>query len=311
MKFGKDGRLYAINPENGFFGVAPGTSMESNPNALRTCDKNSLFTNCALTDDGDVWWEGLSSPPAHLIDWTAKDWTSASGSKASHPNARFTTPSSQCPSMGQEWEDPKGVPISAILFGGRRRSVVPLVYQARDWKHGVYIGASIGSEMTAAAEGKAGDLRHDPFAMLPFCGYNMGNYFQHWLDIGDSRLTSQSKLPKIFFVNWFRRDNDGKFLWPGFGENSRVLKWVFERTEDPSSNNATETPIGLVPKEGALDTSGLNISKETMQNLFRINKTEWLAEVQEMRNYSKQFGETLPQEIVKQMDALQQRLEKS
>jgi len=305
MKFDKNGVLRAINPENGFFGVAPGTSESSNPNALKTAAKNSLFTNCALTDDGDVWWEGLSAPPEHLIDWKGKDWKRGSKEPAAHPNARFTSPSNQCPVMDPAWEDPQGVPISAILFGGRRKTVIPLVYQARNWQHGVYVGASIGSEVTAAAEGTTGTLRHDPFAMLPFCGYNMGDYFKHWLDVGTK--TSPDKLPMIFSVNWFRRGQDGSFLWPGYGENSRVLKWIFEQTEG-KPNNSVDTPIGLVPSEGALDTSGLNISKDVLKELFAIDKDKWRTEVNNMREYTKQFGSRLPQTITQEMEALEKRL---
>jgi len=306
MRFGKDGQLYAINPENGFFGVAPGTSMTSNPNAMLTTVKNALFTNCALTDDQDVWWEGMTDkPPAHLISWKGQDWTPDSKHPAAHPNARFTTPASQCPVLDPKWEDPQGVPISAILFGGRRRTRVPLVYQAFDWQHGTYIGSSIGSEMTAASEGKSGELRHDPFAMLPFCGYNMADYIQHWFDMGAS--SAPDKLPKIFFVNWFRRGADGSFLWPGFGENSRVLKWIFEQTENPT-HSSIETPIGYIPKEGALDTSGLNISAEALTQLFQIKPSEWKEEVNEMRRYTSQFGDRLPIPLKKQMDLLEQRL---
>lgn len=306
MRFGKDGRLYAINPENGFFGVAPGTSMSSNPNAMATTVKNALFTNCALTDDNDVWWESMTDkPPAHLISWKGKDWTPESKEPAAHPNARFTTPADQCPVLDSKWEDPQGVPISAILFGGRRRTVVPLVYQAFDWEHGTYIGSSIGSEVTAAAEGKRGEMRHDPFAMLPFCGYNMADYMQHWLNVGSR--SSADKLPKIFFVNWFRRGADGSFLWPGYGENSRVLKWIFDQT-DNKSGNAKETPIGYIPKEGALDTSGLDVSPEAIKQLFEVNPSDWKEEVQEMRRYTEQFGDRLPAGLKKQMDALEKRL---
>lgn len=306
MRFGKDGRLYAINPENGFFGVAPGTSMSSNPNAMATTVKNALFTNCALTDDNDVWWESMTDkPPAHLISWKGKDWTPESKEPAAHPNARFTTPADQCPVLDSKWEDPQGVPISAILFGGRRRTVVPLVYQAFDWEHGTYIGSSIGSEVTAAAEGKRGEMRHDPFAMLPFCGYNMADYMQHWLDVGSR--SSADKLPKIFFVNWFRRGADGSFLWPGYGENSRVLKWIFDQT-DNKSGNAKETPIGYIPKEGALDTSGLDVSPEAIKQLFEVNPSDWKEEVQEMRRYTEQFGDRLPAGLKKQMDSLEKRL---
>src|SRR5712691_3399464 len=249
MKFGSDGRLYAINPEAGFFGVAPGTSMQSNPNAILTLTKNSIFTNCAITPDGDVWWEGMTDDkPAELVDWLRRSWSPDSGRPASHPNARFTTPAKQCPVIAKEWEDPKGVPIDAILFGGRRASVVPLVIESFDWQHGTFLGATTSSETTAAAAGKVGQLRRDPMAMLPFCGYNMGSYFSHWLKVG---ATPGAKLPKIFFVNWFRKDERGNFLWPGYGENSRVLKWVFERCND--SAKAVETPVGRLPRPEDMD----------------------------------------------------------
>eukprot|EP01087_Luapelamoeba_hula_P015289 TRINITY_DN454_c0_g1_i1.p1 TRINITY_DN454_c0_g1~~TRINITY_DN454_c0_g1_i1.p1 ORF type:complete len:644 (+),score=93.69 TRINITY_DN454_c0_g1_i1:126-2057(+) len=308
MRFDKNGHLRAINPENGFFGVAPGTSMHSNPNAMHSVEKNTLFTNCALTDDGDVWWEQMTkTAPDHLVDWKGRDWTKGSKEPAAHPNARFTAPISQCPVVDPAWTNPDGVPISAILFGGRRRSVVPLVYQARNWTHGTYIGASIGSEITAAAEGQAGQLRHDPFAMLPFCGYNMGDYFQHWLDIGKNPITSPEKLPKIFSVNWFRRDANGGFLWPGFGENIRVLKWIFEQT-DNKPDNSTETPIGLVPAPGALDVSGLEIDADTVQKLFEVRKEDWRNETAMMRDYTQQFGDRMPVELKKEMEAMEQRL---
>nr|AOE43297.1 phosphoenolpyruvate carboxykinase [Rostrostelium ellipticum] len=306
MKFGKDGRLYAINPENGFFGVAPGTSASSNPNALETIRANTIFTNVALTPDNDVWWEGLSTPPQKAIDWTGQPWTPASGRPAAHPNSRFTTPISQCPSVDPAWTDPKGVPISAIIFGGRRSSTVPLVYQAFDWKHGTFMGASTASEMTAAAEGKVGALRHDPFAMLPFCGYNMGDYFAHWLQM--ETRTKPALLPKIFYVNWFRKNANGKFLWPGFGENSRVLKWIFERTAAKGEEGAESTPIGYIPSKNALDVSGLDISKDTLRQLFTIDRNEWLNDLTSMRNYVSQFGTHLPKEITTQMDNLESRL---
>lgn len=307
MKFGKEGRLYAINPETGFFGVAPGTSMESNPNALLSCAKNSLFTNVALSEDGDVWWEGLTKqPPAHLTDWLGKPWTPQSDTRAAHANSRFTAPASQCPVIDPHWEDPQGVPISAIIFGGRRSSVVPLVYESFDWEHGTFMGCSVSSEMTAAAAGTLGKLRHDPFAMLPFCGYNMADYFGHWLSIGEK--ADKSKLPRIYAVNWFRKDNQGKFLWPGFGDNIRVLKWIFERTE--GFDHAEKTAIGLIPKTGALELSGLNISADKLKALFAINSKEWLEETKEMQNYLSQFGSKLPDKILDQLNQQTQRLKK-
>jgi len=274
MKFDKSGQLRAVNPEAGFFGVAPGTSLDTNPNAMHTIEKNTIFTNVAATSDGDVWWEGMTSKkPENLTDWQGKPWTPQSGTKSAHPNSRFTAPSNQCPVMDPAWEDPAGVPISAIIFGGRRSSVVPLVYEGLDWDHGVYMGASVSSEQTSAAEGKVGELRHDPFAMLPFCGYHMGDYFKHWLEI--SGKTEQNKLPKFFHVNWFRQE-DGKFLWPGFGHNSRVLKWIYERTD--GVNHAVETPIGFVPKPEALDLS--NISGHIdMGKLYNVEKGNWVKEV--------------------------------
>jgi phosphoenolpyruvate carboxykinase (GTP) len=304
MHFSSDGRLYAINPETGFFGVAPGTSFESNPNGVRTIERNTIFTNVALTDDQDVWWEGMTQEiPAHLIDWQGRSWTPASGSKAAHPNGRFTTPAAQCPVIDPAWEDPKGVPISAIIFGGRRSSVVPLVYETLSWPHAVFIGASVSSEMTAAAKGEVGKLRHDPFAMLPFCGYHMGDYFQHWLQMEQGE---HKKLPRIFHVNWFRKDAAGKFLWPGFGENSRVLKWIFERTDDLAS--AQMTPIGYVPTEKSLDISGLTLSKENLRQLLRVDNNDWKQEVAELKNYFAIFGNKLPQGIRDELTYLEQRL---
>lgn len=305
MKFGSDGRLYAINPEAGFFGVAPGTSMESNPNAMKSFEKNAIFTNVALTDEGDVWWEGMTKePPKHLIDWLGKDWTPESKHKAAHPNARFTAPASQCPTIDSSWEDPEGVPISAILFGGRRSSVVPLVYEAFSWQHGTFLGASVSSQTTAAAAGEVGKLRHDPFAMLPFCGYNMGDYFGHWLKIGKS--SNPEKLPKIYYVNWFRKDFKGNWLWPGFSENSRVLKWIFERTS--GIGEAKETPIGYLPTKEAIDNSGINISPEAINELLSVDRTAWKAEVEELKNYFKMFGDRLPQGIKEELDSLEKRL---
>ncbi len=307
MKFGEDGRLYAINPEAGFFGVAPGTSYESNPNAMHSIEKNTIFTNVALTDDGDVWWEGIGTPaPAHLIDWKGNDWTPDSKEPAAHPNARFTAPAYQCPSIAPDWEDPAGVPISAILIGGRRPKTIPLVHESFDWKHGVFLGSIMGSEITAAAiSNNIGQVRRDPFAMLPFFGYNVCDYLQHWLNIGEK--TSEDKLPKIFYVNWFRKDNDGKWLWPGFGENSRVLKWVFERTS--GKGEAVQTPIGYMPTEDALDRTGLtSVSDSDMQELLKVDKTEWLNEVASIREHYAKFGDKLPKELHKQLDALEERL---
>lgn len=305
MKFSKDGRLHAINPEAGFFGVAPGTSFQSNPSALASCEKNSIFTNVALTPDQDVWWEGLTpEPPPQLTDWRGRPWTPGSQAPAAHPNSRFTAPAAQCPVMDPAWEDPAGVPISAIIFGGRRSSAVPLVYEAFDWNHGTFVGCSVSSEMTAAAVGKVGKLRHDPFAMLPFCGYNMGDYFGHWLEIG--KKTSPDKLPKIYSVNWFKKSPEGKFLWPGFGENIRVLKWIFERIE--GEEHARESPIGYLPEEDALDLSDLELPQENMQALFHIDLSSWLTEAKGMRTYLSRFGERLPKEISAQLAQLEKRL---
>ncbi len=307
MKFGQDGRLYAINPEYGFFGVAPGTSKESNPNALATCTKNSIFTNVALTPDEDVWWEGLTKePPADLTSWLGEKWNKESGKPAAHPNSRFTTPASQCPVIDPEWENPAGVPISAIIFGGRRSSVVPLVTEALDWNHGTYFGAGVTSETTAAAVGEVGKLRHDPFAMLPFCGYNMGDYFGHWLNIG--KMSSPSKLPRIYTVNWFRKGKEGKFLWPGYGDNIRVLKWIFERVE--GEVEAVETPIGYLPKEKGIDVSGLDISDSTMKELFKVDSAEQLNALDELEVYFSQFKEKLPQGIKDQLEQQRARLKK-
>ncbi|MEO6495895.1 MAG: phosphoenolpyruvate carboxykinase (GTP), partial [Solirubrobacteraceae bacterium] len=267
MKFGEDGRLYAVNTEAGFFGVAPGTDGKTNPNAMKAIASNAIFTNCALTDDGDIWWEGMGQPPAHAMDWHGRDWTPESETPAAHPNARFTVPADQAPSIAAEWEDPAGVPIDAFLFGGRRASVVPLVREAFDWEHGVFLGATMSSEQTAAAFGTVGQLRFDPFAMLPFCGYNMADYFQHWLDVGK---TDGAKLPRIFFVNWFRKDDEGTFIWPGFGENSRVLEWVFRRCEGTAE--AVETPIGLLPAQGDLNLEGLDLSPEAITALLTVDE---------------------------------------
>lgn len=308
MKFGPDGVLYAINPEAGFFGVAPGTSEKSNPNAMATITKNSLFTNVAMSDDGDVWWEGMSdTPPNHLINWLGHSWTPGAHEKAAHPNGRFTTPASQCPVIDKAWEDPRGVPISAILFGGRRASVVPLVTEALSWQHGTFLAATVSSETTAAAAGAVGQLRHDPFAMLPFCGYNMGDYFGHWLKMGKS--ASAEKLPKIYYVNWFRKGSDGKFLWPGYGENCRVLKWIFERTD--GVDHAVKTPIGILPKEGAIDVKGLSISADSMNELLAVDDAAWKQAAEELKTYFGVFGERLPSGIVDELEQLEARLEKA
>jgi phosphoenolpyruvate carboxykinase (GTP) len=305
MKFGPDGRLYAINPEYGFFGVAPGTSMKTNPNAMLTLHSNCIFTNVAFTDDGDVWWEGMTDEtPRHLIDWNKNDWTPKSGKPSSHPNSRFTAPAGQCPVIDPAWEDPKGVPISAFLFGGRRPRVIPLVNESYDWNHGVYMGSAAASETTTAAAGKVGQLRHDPFAMLPFCGYHMGDYFGHWIQIG--RMTFAEKLPKIFYVNWFRKDENGKFMWPGYTDNVRVLKWVIERVE--GTGKYIETPIGKLPAAGAIDTSGMEMNPENLKNLFKVDKDEWLKEVAEMREYYKIFGAKLPRQLAEELDKIEERL---
>jgi len=301
MKFGKDGRLYAINPEAGFFGVAPGTSMKSNPNAMLSLERNVLFTNCALTPDGDVWWEEMTEePPAKLTDWRGNPWTPESETPAAHPNARFTAPASQCPVIADEWEDPSGVPISAILFGGRRATVVPLVNEARDWQHGTFFGSIISSEKTAAAAGKVGELRRDPMAMLPFCGYNMGDYWSHWLSIGKRE---GAKLPKLYYVNWFRKSDGGDFLWPGFGENGRVLKWIFERCDGTAK--AVETPIGNLPAEGALALSGLDaVSREDVAELLRVDVEGWLDELPLIAEYYDRFGSHAPPALRDELDAL-------
>ena len=311
MKFGKDGRLYAINPENGFFGVAPGTSMKSNPNAMRTIEKgNSIFTNTALTLDGGVWWEDSDDKPEYLIDWQRRPWKpglkDADGKprKAAHPNSRFTTPAKQCPVIAPEWESPEGVPISAFLFGGRRKTVVPLVTAARSWEHGVFLGATMSSEMTAAVLGGAGQLRFDPFAMLPFCGYNMGDYFQHWLNIGKK---DGAKLPQIFYVNWFRRGEDGHFLWPGYGDNSRVLKWIFQYCDGKAAKK--ETQIGFLPTEDAIDLQGLTIPDEDKKALFSVDAAGWKAVLPQMKAHFEKFGSHLPKELAAQLDALEKNLQ--
>ena len=305
MKFGSDGQLYAINPEAGFFGVAPGTSMQSNANAMYALESNSIFTNVGETDDGDVWWEEMTDePPAHLVDWKGNDWTPDSDTPAAHPNARFTAPASQCPVIADEWEDPKGVPISAILFGGRRATVVPLVTEALDWNHGTFIGTIIASEMTAAAFGAIGQLRRDPMAMLPFCGYNMADYWSHWLGIGKKE---GAKLPKIFYVNWFRKNEAGKFMWPGFGENSRVLKWVFERCN--GSADAIDTPIGKMPTLDGIDFNGLEMNEADKASLLRVDVEGWLQELPGIEEYYDSFGNHLPEELRQQIKALKKRLE--
>lgn len=305
MKFGTDGRLYAINPEAGFFGVAPGTSDKSNPNAMRTIRENAIFTNTALTDAGDIWWEGMTeSPPNHLIDWLGKDWHSPKDGKAAHPNSRFTVPISQCPVADPAWENARGVPISAILFGGRRSTVMPLVVESFNWQHGTFIGACVSSETTAAAVGEVGKLRHDPFAMLPFCGYNMGDYFAHWLMVGAG--ADPSKLPKIYSVNWFRKDAEGNWLWPGFGQNSRVLKWIFERSD--GTVDAVKSPIGMLPAPNSFDISGLNLTPRAMQELFKVDPSDWIKEAEEMRSFFKIFGHKLPPAIQQELEALESRL---
>ena len=305
MKFGDDGRLYAINPEYGFFGVAPGTGHKTNPNAMATIESNTIFTNTAKTDDGDVWWEGMTSePPAHAIDWHGNDWTPDSDDPAAHPNARFTSPAGQDPAMAPEWEDPKGVAVDAMLFGGRRSTVVPLVTEAFDWEHGVFLGATMSSETTAAQAGQVGELRFDPFAMLPFCGYNMAHYMRHWLEVG---RREGAQLPRLFYVNWFRKDEDGtRFLWPGFGENSRVLEWVFRRCD--GAVEADESPLGLVPRQGDLRTEGLDISEKDMATVLDAPVDELRQQLPQMREHLATFGEDLPDELSGQMDALEKRL---
>jgi len=305
MKFGDDGRLYAINPEAGFFGVAPGTSMHTNPNAMLTADANTIFTNTALTADGDVWWEGMSDEvPEGMTDWQGNPYDVNSEKPAAHPNARFTVPASQDPAIAPEWQDPAGVPISAILFGGRRASVVPLVFQSRNWNHGVFLGSIMASETTAAAAGAVGNLRRDPFAMLPFCGYNMADYFGHWLNVGAQ--STEENLPKIFYVNWFRRGEDGRWLWPGFGENSRVLEWVFERVA--GRGEAVETPIGLIPTKGALNLEGLDISDADLDELLAVNVAEWRDEVPLIQEHFATFGDRLPSALHDAVDDLNARL---
>jgi len=304
MKFGEDGRLYAINPETGFFGVAPGTSDKSNYYAMRTLDANCIYSNVALTDDGDVWWESMTDePPAHTTDWLRRSWTPESDRPAAHPNSRFTAPAGQCPVIAPEWEDPKGVPIDAILFGGRRASVVPLVMEAADWQQGTFLGSIMASEKTAAATGGLGTVRRDPMAMLPFCGYHMGDYFAHWLKVGEK---GGDKMPKIFYVNWFRKSPEGKFLWPGFAENSRVLKWIFERCD--GSAEAVDSPLGKVPAEGALDTEGLDVDAADLKELLSIDVEGWKAEVPSIKEHFETFGEKLPAGLKDELAALEKRL---
>jgi phosphoenolpyruvate carboxykinase (GTP) len=304
MKFGEDGRLYAINPEAGFFGVAPGTGEKTNPNAMKTVARDSIFTNCAKTDDGDVWWEGMTKEaPDHLIDWHGSDWTPDSDKPSAHPNARFTTPAGACPAIAPEWEDPAGVPIDAFLFGGRRSKVVPLVREAFGWEHGVFLGSIMSSETTAAAAGEVGKLRYDPMAMLPFCGYHMGDYFSHWLKVG---AREGARMPRVFYVNWFRKDDEGNFLWPGFGENSRVLEWVFRRCE--GTVEAEETPIGNVPGPGALNVEGLDISEEAMAELVAVDPSAWKVELPAMQEHFARFGKHLPEDLHEQLGDLERRL---
>ena len=308
LKFGKDGKLYAINPEAGFFGVAPGTSFDTNPNAMLSMVKNTIFTNVALTDNGDVWWEGMTlNKPETLIDWHGKNWNPNLNVKAAHPNSRFTSPANQCPVIDSNWENPNGVPISAIIFGGRRSDTVPLVYESLNWQHGVFMGSIMSSERTAAAEGNVGKVRHDPFAMIPFCGYNMADYFSHWLNIGKS--TDPEKLPKIFYVNWFRKNKEGNFLWPGYGENIRVLKWIFERTEN--ENIAINSPIGFIPKNNSIDLFDLELKTENLKELLAVDKNLWINEVNEIRDYYKIFGDKLPKELQNELSNLESRLKNS
>ena len=305
MKFSPDGQLRAINPEAGFFGVAPGTSNSTNENAMKTLWGNAIFTNVALDENNDVWWERMTEKkPDSLVDWQGRDWTSESEEPAAHPNARFTVPASQCPSIAPEWEDPEGVPISAIMFGGRRASNVPLVTQARDWEHGVFLGSIMSSEKTAAAAGKIGEVRFDPFAMLPFMGYNVGDYINHWIEIG--KATDSSKLPKLFWVNWFRKDENGGFLWPGFGENSRVLKWILDRVDGAAQ--AVETPLGLVPEIDGIDTSGLDLKVSAMQRLLEVDSDSWCEEVPLIEEHLKTIGDRLPEEMTSQLDYLKSRI---
>jgi phosphoenolpyruvate carboxykinase (GTP) len=306
MRFGKDGRLYATNPENGLFGVAPGTGWDTNPNAMRAIEQGgSVFTNVALTDDGDVWWEGMTKQaPAHLTDWKGRDWTPDSSEPSSHPNSRFCTPIHNCPNLAPEYDDPQGVPISAILFGGRRKTTIPLVTQSRDWTHGTFMGSTVSSETTAAATGAVGVVRRDPMAMLPFIGYHVGDYFQHWINVGKG--ADADKLPKIFYVNWFRRDTDGSFLWPGYGENSRVLKWVIERLEGTA--DAVETPIGYVPAAGSFDIDGLDVTPEQLQRALAVDPEEWKAEIPLIQAWFDTIGDKIPTSLLTELDSLKARL---
>ncbi len=304
MKPGPDGRLHAINPEAGFFGVAPGTNMQTNPNAMLSVQANTIFTNTALTADGDIWWEGMGEPPEGLIDWKGQLWSKDLGTPAAHPNSRFTAPASQDPAIAAEWEDPAGVPIDAILFGGRRGSVIPLIFQSKNWDHGVFLGSILSSETTAAATGAVGKLRRDPFAMLPFCGYNMSDYFAHWLSFSDR--FDEDKLPKIFYVNWFRKGEDGRWLWPGYGENSRVLEWVFERTA--GRGEAVETPIGFVPTPSGLDVEGLDIAPADVTELLTVDRDEWRDEVPRIREHFATFGTDLPAKLNDEVDRLEDQL---
>ena len=305
MKFGEDGRLYAVNPEAGFFGVAPGTGVKTNPNAIATVERNSIFTNCALTDDGDVWWEGMTdSPPEHAIDWHGNSWTPESDEPAAHPNARFTTPAAQCPCIAPEWEDPNGVPIDAFLFGGRRATVVPLVTEAFDWEHGVFLGATMSVETTAAAAGDVGKLRFDPMAMLPFCGYNMADYFGHWLELGRQH---SNEMPRVFLVNWFRKDAEGNFVWPGFGENSRVLEWIFRRCD--GEVEATDTAIGRLPSAEDINTDGLELGDGALDHLLEVDIDEVCQQLPQVEEHLARFGDQLPDEIQAQLQSLKQRLD--
>ncbi len=305
MRFGEDGRLYAVNPEYGFFGVAPGTNWKTNPNAMRTIDRgNSVFTNVALTDDGDIWWEGMEGDPQHLTSWKKQDWSPQDDELSSHPNSRYCTPMSQCPVLAPEWDDPRGVPISAILFGGRRATTIPLITESRDWQHGVFMGATLSSEKTAAAAGKVGEVRRDPMAMLPFIGYHVGDYFQNWIDVGKG--ADADKLPKIFYVNWFRRGDDKRFLWPGFGENSRVLKWVVERIEGTAA--AEETAIGHVPSVDGLDLSGLDAPADDIAAAVRVDLDEWRAELPMIAEWFDLVGDKLPTSMRDELEALKVRL---
>ena len=308
MRFDSNGQLRAINPEAGFFGVAPGTSLKTNPNAMTSLKKNSIFTNVALTDDNGVWWEKMTEDsPSHLIDWKGREWTPSSSELAAHPNARFTAPASQCPSIDPNWEDPAGVPISAILFGGRRQSVIPLVHEAFSWNHGVFLGAMMSSEKTAAASGPLGKVRHDPFAMLPFCGYHMADYFSHWINLGDKNK-DKNNLPKFYYVNWFQRDDDGNFLWPGFGENMRVLQWIFDRTEARGNEGAVESPIGMLPDIKDFNLEGSLVKESSLENLFTIDKKAWLEEMEEAKQYFSTFGSKFPEELKAQLESVKKRL---